>query len=193
MLSFRYRNTAYYLLPSARGEGLLAFDAGWPCSLYEYARAMKGTGFGLDRIRWAMVSHFHLDHAGLVRDFQDAGIECLVFETQGRAIDDMERIIAPKFPNYRSLIKNRLLSLTTEESEGFLASIGVNGRVIPTIGHSFDSVPLVLRSGEACVGNLAPPEQLMPDDAKSHDSWRRIREAGGRRIYPSHAREFEIE
>lgn len=97
MVTFRYKNTSCFLLPSAVGKGLLAFDTGWPCSFYEYARAMKGTGYRVEQIKWTMVSNFHLDHAGLIRNFQDAGIQCLLFENQGGGIDEMKRTIAPKY------------------------------------------------------------------------------------------------
>ena len=72
MIGFTYSHTHCYLLRSNDREKLLAFDAGWPCSLLEYARGVKAAGYRFDCIRWAIISHFHLDHAGLVRDFQDA-------------------------------------------------------------------------------------------------------------------------
>ena len=64
---------------------------------------MKRTGFRFGQIRCAMVSYFHLDHAGLVRDFQDAGIRCLLFEGQAGGIDGMQRTIAPKYPAQRMI------------------------------------------------------------------------------------------
>jgi glyoxylase-like metal-dependent hydrolase (beta-lactamase superfamily II) len=70
MVSFTYQHTHYYLLPSYDGKSLLAFDAGYPCSIHEYARAIKDTGCRFEQIKWAIVSHFHLDRAGLIRDIQ---------------------------------------------------------------------------------------------------------------------------
>ncbi|HUW69104.1 MAG TPA: MBL fold metallo-hydrolase [bacterium] len=193
MSSFRYRSTQYYLLPTPDGESLLAFDAGWPCSLHEYARAMKATGNRFEQIKWMMVSHFHLDHAGLVRDFQDAGIVCLLFENQGSGIDAMERTIMPKYRNYRTIDQDRLQRMRTSESRAFLASIGIHGEVIQTPGHSDDSVSLVTDSHDAMIGDLYPVSQIMPDDTKSHQSWRKIRELGGMHIFPSHAMPFELD
>jgi endoribonuclease LACTB2 len=186
MISFRYRSTAYYLIPSS-GGGLLAFDAGWPCSLREYQRSMKEAGYGFGRLRWAIVSHFHMDHAGLIRDFQDAGIECLAFEGQLEAIDAMEAIIAPKYPGYARIRKDALRPMRAAEGAGYLASIGIAASVVPTPGHSEDSVSLVTEGGEACVGDLYPEEQLMPGDAACRASWDRIRAAGGLRFFYSHA------
>jgi len=193
MVFFRYQNTNCYLLPSDDGRGLLAFDAGWPCSLHEYARAMKGTRYKFAQIRWAMASHFHLDHAGLVRDFQDAGIQCLLFENQGDSIDEMERIIAPKYKDYRRIRQDCFTKITTSESRAFLKSIGIQGEVIQTPGHSDDSVSLITDDHEVLIGDLYPESQIMADDLKSNQSWKKIRELEGRNIWPSHAQPFELE
>jgi glyoxylase-like metal-dependent hydrolase (beta-lactamase superfamily II) len=192
MVSFTYQHTHYYLLPTADGKNLLAFDAGYPCSLHEYARGVKETGYRFDQIKWAIVSHFHLDHAGLIRDFQDAGIQCLLFENQGDGVEDMERIIKRSYPKYEPILKDGFLPLKTRDSRTFLASIGIGGEVIQTAGHSDDSVSLITDAREVLIGDLNPPFQIMDDDVKSHKSWARIREMGGKYIYPSHAEPFEL-
>ena len=81
---------------------------------------MKGTGFRFEQIRWAMVSHFHLDHAGLIRDFQDAGIQCLLFENQGGGIESMERIIRRSYKEYRTILLDRFVPMKTADSRAFL-------------------------------------------------------------------------
>jgi len=192
MVSFTYQHTHYYLLPTADGKNLLAFDAGYPCSLHEYARTMKGTGYRFDQIKWAMVSHFHLDHAGLIRDFQDAGIQCLLFENQGDGIESMKKIIRRSYPKYEPILKDGFLSLKTGDSRVFLESIGIGGEVVKTAGHSDDSVSLITDAHEVLIGDLYPISQIMDDDVKSQQSWARIREMGGKFIYPSHAEPFEV-
>ena len=192
MVSFSYQHTHYYLLPTADGKSLLAFDAGYPCSLHEYARSIKSTGYRFEQIRWVMVSHFHLDHAGLIRDFQDAGIQCLLFQNQGGGIDDMERIIKRSYPKYEPILKDGFLPLKTGDSRAFLSSIGLSGEVVQTLGHSDDSVSLITDAHEVLIGDLYPISQIMDDDVKSQKSWARIREMGGRFIYPSHAEPFEL-
>jgi len=153
---------------------------------------MKSTGYRFEQIKWAMVSHFHLDHAGLVRDFQDAGIQCLLFDNQGGGIEGMERIIKRSYPRYEPILEDGFLSLKTDDSRAFLASIGINGEVIQSPGHSDDSVSLITDTHEVLIGDLYPVSQIMDDDVKSHQCWVRIREIGGRFIYPSHAESFEL-
>lgn len=193
MVSFTYQRTHYYLLPTTDGKSLFAFDAGYPCSLHEYARTMKDAGYKFDQIKWAMVSHFHLDHAGLVRDFQDVGIQCILFENQGEGIGEMERIIMRTYPKYAPILKDRFMPFMTDDSRAFLASIGIGGEVIQTPGHSNDSVSLVTDAHEVLIGDLYPISQIMPDDLISQQSWARIRGMGGKFIYPSHVEPFELE
>jgi endoribonuclease LACTB2 len=192
MVSFNYQHTNYYVLPTADGKSLLAFDAGYPCSQHEYARVMKGTPFRFEQIKWAMVSHFHLDHAGLIRDFQDAGIQCLLFENQGPGIESMEMMIKRSYREYRTIFSNRFLKVKTSDSRAFLASLGIDGEIIQTPGHSDDSVSLITDAHEVLIGDLYPISQITEDDVKSHQSWARIQDLGGKYIYPSHAMPFEL-
>jgi len=191
MIGFPYNNTNYYLIPSTNG-GLLAFDAGWPCSLYDYARAMKPTGHGLAEIGWAVVSHFHIDHAGLIGEFQRRGIPCLVFENQPDAIDAMEELISRKYSGYATIRKEELVRVATRDSRAFFAELGIGAEVIPTPGHSEDSVSLITDVGEALVGDLPPPFQVMEDDLPCLASWKLIGDRGGRSVFPSHARPFDL-
>lgn len=192
MVYFRYQNTNCYLVPSIKDDGLLAFDAGWPCSLHEYARSMKVTGFRFGQIKWAIISHMHMDHAGLIRDFQDAGIECLLFESQGGGIDAMEKIISRSYREYRPILRDRFTRIRTEESRSFLRGVGIEGEVIQTPGHSDDSVSLITDEHDVLIGDLSPIAQIMPEDVKSLQSWTRIRELEAIRIWPSHAEPFAL-
>ena len=55
-----------------------------------------------------------------------------------------------------------------------------------TPGHSPDGVSLVLDSGAAFTGDLAPEIQMMEDDVSGRESWQRIDALGARTIYPAH-------
>lgn len=210
MTRFRYRKTSYFLIPAIGVPGvgpngaaptgtapapdgaLLAVDAGWPCTLFEYARAVKESGRHLEQIRWALVTHFHMDHAGLIADFIARGVECFVIDRQADYIGAMEATIRKNYPDYRAIDTARLRSIASGESRELFHGMGLPIEVVPTPGHSADSVTIVTDEGEAMIGDLYPPDQLMPDDATSHRSWRLIAERGGRQIYPSHAPEFVL-
>ncbi len=77
----RYKNTNCYFV-SARG-GLLAFDAGWPGTYRAYKDGLREQGWSVKDVRWLLVSHFHLDHAGLAGISVENGVEFVVFPGTG--------------------------------------------------------------------------------------------------------------
>jgi glyoxylase-like metal-dependent hydrolase (beta-lactamase superfamily II) len=113
-----------------------------------------GTGYRFEQIKWSRVSHFHLDNAGLIRDFQNVGIQYLLFEKQGDGIEEMERIIKRSYPKYAMIWKDGFLSLKTRGSRAFLASIDIGGEVVQTMGHSDDGLSLVTDDHAVLIGDL---------------------------------------
>lgn len=189
--TFRYKHTAYAVVEAADGRAL-AVDAGWPGTFFDYARALKDAGGQFDRIAWALVTHFHPDHAGLVGEFQARGIECLAVDAQAGAVPAMERIIARGFSGYRPVRVEALSPLASAASRAWLAARGIDGEILATPGHSDDSVSLVLDTGEALVGDLTPLPLLTPDEVVARDSWRRLYAAGGRLVHHAHQPSFDL-
>lgn len=185
---FRYRSTNCFFISGAAGK-LMAFDAGWPCTRFEFSRMMKSIGLHFDDIAWAIVSHMHMDHAGLLGEFINAGIECYVSPVQWSAIDEMERIILKNsaYRSYKSIDKARLKVVSHEEMNRVCARIGVGGEVVATPGHSPDSLSYISADHNALIGDLAPRDQIMPEDAVSKASWELIAKLGAKRAFPSHA------
>jgi len=192
MIYFRYKSTNCFLAQSSNDDRLLAIDAGWPCSLYEYAAALKSTGHHFDQIAWAIVTHFHMDHAGLLGEFIQKGIHCIIFENQEEAIDPMEKMILRNYKKYRNIVRERLVKVKAEGSRAFFEKIGIRGEVLLTPGHSPDSITFISDEHEAAIGDLYPIDLVMPDDTVSMRSWERIREKKVKIVYPSHAPLFEL-
>jgi glyoxylase-like metal-dependent hydrolase (beta-lactamase superfamily II) len=190
--NFRYRNTNCYFLESSKDGRLLAVDAGWPCTIREYQRELKAAGLGFDRLAWAVVTHFHLDHAGLIGEFIALGIECFAFEGQLAAVDGMERTIHKNYAGYRQIDKARVREVGTAGSRAFFAGLGIGAEAIRVEGHSPDSVAIVTASGDAIVGDLPPLAQLMPEDEACRSSWERILGMGAKRACPAHAPAFDL-
>ncbi len=76
--------------------------------------------------------------------------------------------------------------LAFADSRAFLRSLGVDGEIIPTPGHSNDSVTLILDEGFAFTGDLQPRFMLPDDDQISRESWDRIYQHKITRIFPGH-------
>ena len=192
---FRYHNTNCYFLESSINDSLLAIDAGWPCTLYEYQRNMKTIGYSFKNIKWAIVTHFHMDHAGLIGEFIKEGITCYKLENQTlNDIDEMERVIIKnkEYSSYQTIDKNMLKARTIKELNNELRILGIDGEVIVTKGHSPDSITFLTKEHEAIIGDLAPINQIMENDNESLESWNSIKQKGIKKIYPSHAGLFDI-
>jgi glyoxylase-like metal-dependent hydrolase (beta-lactamase superfamily II) len=192
MLYFRYHNTNCFFIKNKRTETYLAIDAGWPCTLREYQRSLKNIGIKYTQISNCIITHLHMDHAGLVSEFIESGIQCYLLEKQSdKEIDEMERTIRKNYKEYKEIDKSKIRRVSIEEINELLNKEGFSGEVILTNGHSPDSISYITEDNEAIIGDLTPIEQIM-DDKKSEENWRRIREKKVKRIYPSHANVFEI-
>ncbi len=189
---FRYHNTNYFCVESKLGGKLLAVDAGWPCTLDEYRREMKAIGLNYRNISWAIVTHFHMDHAGLLTDMIADGVHCVVFENQTDAIDSMEKAIWKNYNCYRAIDKSKLIPWRISDSREALKQIGISGEILRTDGHSPDSISFLSDEKEVIIGDLYPMELVMPDDEKSNKAWELILEKGGEKIFPSHAAAFNL-
>ena len=192
---FRYHNTNCYFLESSIDNSLLAIDAGWPCTLYEYQRELKTIGCSFKNIKWVIVTHFHMDHAGLVGEFIKEGITCYTFENQtSNDIDEMERVILKnkEYSEYQKIDRKRLKTTRINEFNREIKKLGIDGEAIITKGHSSDSITFLTKEHEAIIGDLAPINQIMENDNESLENWNIIKHKGIKKIYPSHAGLFNI-
>jgi len=192
---FRYHNTNCYFLESSIDNSLLAIDAGWPCTLYEYQRALKTIGYSFKNIKWAIVTHFHMDHAGLIGEFIKEGITCYAFENQKfNNVTEMERVILKnkEYAAYQKIDMDKLNTMSINVFNNEIKTLGIDGEAIITQGHSPDSITFITKNHEAIIGDLAPINQIMENDKESLENWNSIKQKGGKTIYPSHANIFEI-
>jgi glyoxylase-like metal-dependent hydrolase (beta-lactamase superfamily II) len=182
----RYHGTNAYFLTLT--EGLLAIDCGWPCSLLEYRRLMKEQGLRFQDVRRAVVTHLHMDHAGLLGEFQRAGIDCALIGGQDEAAAAMERVIGKNgdYSDYIPIDLNRIRRLTLDELNAEAQGWGIEA--VPTPSHSPDSVSFLV-GNEAIVGDLAPRSQILEGDPAQAD-WARLAAKGVVKAYPSHAAAF---
>jgi endoribonuclease LACTB2 len=189
-ITIRYKSTNYYLIDT--GSGLLAFDAGWPDTYINYKDCLKLQGFRMSDIKWLIVSHFHIDHAGLAGMFVGKGIQFFVFKNQLYGIEEMESLIAKKNMAYQKINLDSVLIMEIAESRNLLKSLGIQGEIIQTNGHGEQSISLLLDSGEAFIGDLPPESMVGDDDHSAKSNWQLIKRKGARIIKPAHASEYII-
>jgi ribonuclease/clavin/mitogillin len=179
-----YRSTNYYVV--GEGDRRLLVDIGWPGTFPALLAVMQRKDVRLEDVRYALATHFHVDHAGLAQDLKNRGVRLIVFPHQVAAIPVMAKYMKPT-DHYLPITLSDNVTLTLEESRAFLRELGIAGSVVSTPGHSDDSVTLVLDEGVAFTGDLTVPR--MAGDADREvvlRSWSALAALGVDRVYPGH-------
>jgi glyoxylase-like metal-dependent hydrolase (beta-lactamase superfamily II) len=179
--------TKCYLIQAS--EGYLLFDAGWPGQYRLFKDTAKAAGIRMKDVIAFVVSHFHMDHAGLAGIFVANGIRFVVFENQQNQIDEMEGLIGRKGYPYTPIDKSRMDIMRLQDSRAWLNSINISGEIVQTFSHGKENNVLLLDSGEAFIGDLPPLEEY---SELARSDWARLRSMHVRHIFPAHAKEFEL-
>jgi endoribonuclease LACTB2 len=185
-----YRATNYWVVSS--GTSRLLVDLGYPGTMGRMRSSLERMGVPLTELRYGIATHYHIDHAGLAEELKRAGMRLLVLEVQVAAIPMIKSWTKP-VDHYVDITMEGNRTISFAESRSMLAEIGLAGEILPTPGHSDDSVSLLLDDGSAFTGDLTPPA-LVTEETESlvTASWQRLREHGMTRIYPGHGPSREL-
>jgi endoribonuclease LACTB2 len=179
-----YRSTNYWIVSAGRSR--LLVDLGWPGMMGMMRATLARLDVPLEEIGYGLATHFHTDHAGHAQELKNAGMKLLVMESQTGAISLMKKHIKPR-DNYLDISTGDNIVLTFAGSRDFLRRIGIAGEVLPTPGHSPDSVSLLLDDGSVFTGDLTHPAMIdVENDADVIASWRLLRACGAARVYAGH-------
>jgi glyoxylase-like metal-dependent hydrolase (beta-lactamase superfamily II) len=185
-----YRSTNFWVVSAGRSR--LLVDLGWPGMGAELLHNLKRAGIPLTEIRYGFATHYHIDHAGAAQDLKARGMKLLVWEPQVAAIPAMKQHIKPT-DRYTEIVPAGNVVKRCHESRALLAELGIAGEVVPTPGHSDDSVSLVLDTGECFTGDLTPETMVGEEDPRVvAESWARLRALGARTVYGGHAKPYAM-
>jgi glyoxylase-like metal-dependent hydrolase (beta-lactamase superfamily II) len=145
---------------------------------------LKRIGVPLREIRYALATHYHIDHAGLAEELKREGVPLLVLNVQVDAIPIMKTWTKPR-DNYVDITLDGNVTISFEQSRPLLSQIGIAGEILHTPGHSDHCVSLLLDDGSVFTGDL-PPEAHAFDNPVALATWRRLRERGAAWVYPAH-------
>jgi ribonuclease/clavin/mitogillin len=179
-----YRSTNYWVVSS--GASRLLVDLGYPGTMGMMRARLRRMDVPLTEIRYALATHYHIDHAGLAQELKQAGVPLLLLEAQVFAVSLMKSWTKPD-DRYVDITMHDNVVIGFAESRSVLERIGIAGEILHTPGHSDDSVSLLLDDGSAFTGDLTHPARVGPEDPDVVTaSWRLLRERGATRVYPGH-------
>jgi endoribonuclease LACTB2 len=185
-----YSSTNYWVIGA--GTSRLIVDLGFPGTFGKMRASLERMSVPLKEIRYALATHYHIDHAGGAQDFKLAGVPLLVLESQVSAIPAMKAHTKPQ-DNYTDITTHDNVVITFDESRARLKSLGLAGEILPTPGHSDDCVSLLLDDGSVFTGDLTVPMVATDDQREAIlASWRLLRDHGARRVHPGHGPIFNI-
>ena len=179
-----YLSTNYWVVSAGRSRMLV--DLGYPGTMGIMRARLKQMDIPLKDIKYTLATHYHIDHAGLAQELKMEGVSLLVLETQIAAIPLMKQFTKPQ-DHYVDILLDGNMTISFSESRPLLDRIGIPGEILPTPGHSDDSVSLLLDDGSVFTGDLTPLEYAWGEAAEMvKASWQLLKERGARRIYPAH-------
>jgi glyoxylase-like metal-dependent hydrolase (beta-lactamase superfamily II) len=179
-----YRSTNYWVVSA--GTSRLLIDLGYPGTMGIMQANLRRMGIPLSEIRYALATHYHIDHAGLAQQLQNAGVPLLVVDVQVTSIPLVARWTKPA-DRFVDISTTDNVTISVAESRVVLGKIGIDGEIIHTPGHSDDSVSVLLDDGSVFTGDLTAPAVATDEQASVVvESWRRLREHGATHVYPGH-------
>lgn len=181
-----YQSTNYYAIDIKDGKLLL--DCGWPGTLPQLSAECRRKRTSLQDIKYLLVTHFHPDHAGLAQELKKLGVKLILLDFQTGFIPQLTEFFKTKTYPYVEIEKNDNIIVKVEESRRFLSSLGIQGEIIHTPGHSHDSLTLILDEGFAFTGDLHPLFMIPQEDKVSRDSWDKIHKHKIKTIFPGHGK-----
>ena len=192
MIELRYGNTNTLFVPGNSG-GLLV-DTDYAGTLSAFYRTLKQNGLGVKDIRYVLATHYHPDHMGLIGNLMEQGTRLLLVDVQTTSVHFSDGIFGKDRLPFVPIDEKKATVISCRESRAFLGSLGIAGEVIHTPSHSFDSISLVMDSGDVFVGDLEPYEHLVGYDNNPmlRNDWDLVLSYNPRRILYSHYPESAI-
>lgn len=180
-----YRSTNFYVLSAGRSRFLV--DLGWPGLLGPLLANLERKGLPLAEITHGFATHYHPDHAGLAEELKQRGMTLIVTPEQVDFVSQMKQWTKPQDHYVDITLDECTRVVLLNESRALLKSLGFDGELVHTPGHSDDSVSLLLDDGSVFTGDLTAPGFATEDDIEVVTrSWQTLRDRGATMVYPGH-------
>jgi glyoxylase-like metal-dependent hydrolase (beta-lactamase superfamily II) len=197
-------------------DGCIMIDTGIPGQMKGFLRSLERNDLNVTDIELVILTHGHMDHIGLAGKIKELSKAKLAIHHQ--EVEWLETGISPVPPGttqwgkLMSEIGQRIPPIKVSPASAdftigddglSLGDFGISGEVIHTPGHTSGSVSVLLNNGDVFVGDLAMSARFMrptpgspifaEDLEKVYSSWKKLVDAGAKRIFPAHGKPFEID
>lgn len=179
----KYGNTNCYYIEGENGS--LLIDTDWAGTLPAFYKKIKE--LNIKKIDYLLITHFHPDHMGIAQDIIDMGTKLLLIDVQKDYIHNSDLVFQKEKNTMFKPIDTVPVIISCEQSRDFLKSLGIDGEIIYTPGHTNDSISLVLDNGCVFVGDLYDLKSAkLLNDEKINASWDKILSHEISKIYYGH-------
>ncbi len=215
--------TKDFLLPCT--GGYLLIDTSYPDRFSEFQEKLKKKNIDIAEIKFILLTHHHDDHAGFAAELvRKTGARLIVHRNaiaqlqSGRDTEEMQplnwctyacfTLFAALFKENKDhsyppvTVKKNDIIITGDNAE-LLPSLGVDGKILYTPGHTSNCISVVLSDGSAFVGDLAMDLlnfcmcKRRPIYANNMEQvyagWKKVIAAGAKYIYPAHGDPFSVD
>ena len=192
VVSLTYQSANYYLISSE--DGWVMVDTGWPDTFSQLLQSLNQNNISVNEINYLIITHYHPGHAGLAQNLKDLGTNLVIHESQVAYYNRLN-VIYKKNPqaHFRDITATNNILVDDSGSRSLLKSIGLDGELISTPGHSDDSISLVFDQECAFIGDLPLLKASETEyDLVIEDSWDQIRRFQVKTIYPGHGAPFDL-
>jgi glyoxylase-like metal-dependent hydrolase (beta-lactamase superfamily II) len=204
--------------------GYLLIDTSFPQYYGKFKKFIDKNGIKLSDIKYLLLTHHHDDHAGFAQALRKDSNCRLIIHKEGIAALQKGKMVSTNKPLNLSiklimglfnLLKRRDFSIEPvsvtsndiiiedEIDNKTLALIGSNGKILHTIGHTNDSLSVILDNGNTFPGDICMNwfnfcgthyRPIFISDIKDvENSWDIIISNGSKMLFPSHGKSFSAD
>ena len=200
-------------------EGYCMIDTSYHQNYKSFKKKLKSIGINLSEIKYIFLTHHHDDHAGFLSEIvSENEIKVILHEnalkylkeghseTESKPINNRVKVFFWVFSKFHKFefpffIPRSQDYIINGDNDTLLKSIGIEGKILHTPGHTKDGLTLLLDNGDAFVGDLAMSSWKMfkihyfpiyiQSIEETKKSWKKVLNHHVKTVYPCHGLPFD--